>query len=110
MLETFDMPRMANVWMHNGFLQVESEKMSKSLGNFFTIHDLLKDWAGEVLRFNMLRTHYRQPIDWTVRSLEESEKTLDRWYGLAGGGEGASFSPAVAEALLAIYRGLGLRR
>ncbi|AWM87602.1 cysteine--tRNA ligase [Microvirga sp. 17 mud 1-3] len=94
----FDMPRMANVWMHNGFLQVESEKMSKSLGNFLTIHDLLKDWPGEVLRFNMLRTHYRQPIDWTVRGLEESEKTLDRWYGIAQG-EGASFSPAVAEAL-----------
>ena len=78
----FDTPRMANVWMHNGFLQVESEKMSKSLGNFFTIHDLLKDWPGEVLRFNMLRTHYRQPIDWTERGLEESAKTLDRWYGL----------------------------
>ncbi len=78
----FDIARMANVWMHNGFLQVESEKMSKSLGNFFTINDLLKDWPGEVLRFNMLRTHYRQPIDWTERGLEESAKTLDRWYGL----------------------------
>ena len=58
----FDTPRMANVWMHNGFLQVEGEKMSKSLGNFFTINELLEDWPGEVLRFNMLRTHYRQPI------------------------------------------------
>src|SRR5262249_43954756 len=56
---------LANVWMHNGFLQVEGEKMSKSLGNFFTIHDLLKDWPGDVLRFNMLRTQYRQPLDWT---------------------------------------------
>ncbi|MGO4572736.1 cysteine--tRNA ligase [Microvirga sp. 2TAF3] len=95
----FDMPRMANVWMHNGFLQVESEKMSKSLGNFFTIHDLLKDWPGEVLRFNMLRTHYRQPIDWTLRGLEESEKTLDRWYGLAGERQSAAFSAPVDEAL-----------
>lgn len=67
---------MANVWMHNGFLQVEGQKMSKSLGNFVTIADVLKDWPGEVARFNMLRTHYRQPIDWTLKSLQESEKTL----------------------------------
>ena len=66
-------------WLHNGFLQVEGEKMSKSLGNFITIHDLLKEWPGEVVRFNMLRTHYRQPIDWTKTSLEESQATLDRW-------------------------------
>ena len=70
---------MANYWMHNGFLQVEGEKMSKSLGNFFTIRELLADWPGEVLRFNMLRTHYRQPIDWTVKGLEESQKTLHSW-------------------------------
>lgn len=95
----FDMPRMANVWMHNGFLQVESEKMSKSLGNFFTIHDLLQDWPGEVLRFNMLRTHYRQPIDWTVRGLEESEKTLDRWYGMSEDRRTATLSAAVVNAL-----------
>ena len=55
--------------------------MSKSLGNFITIRDVLADWPGEVARFNMLKTHYRQPIDWTVKALEESEKTLDRWYG-----------------------------
>jgi cysteinyl-tRNA synthetase len=74
---------MANYWVHNGFLQVEGEKMSKSLGNFVTIHELLKDWPGEVVRFNMLRTHYRQPIDWTKDGLEESFKTLDEWYALA---------------------------
>ncbi|WP_262271299.1 cysteine--tRNA ligase [Microvirga yunnanensis] len=95
----FDTPRMANVWMHNGFLQVEGEKMSKSLGNFLTINELLRDWPGEVLRFNMLRTHYRQPIDWTVTGLEESEKTLDRWYALAGRGEAAFLSDHVVEAL-----------
>src|SRR6202453_2538127 len=55
---------MANYWMHNGFLQVEGEKMSKSLGNFVTIRELLLDWPGEVLRLQMLMTHYRQPIDW----------------------------------------------
>jgi cysteinyl-tRNA synthetase len=95
----FEIPRMANVWMHNGFLQVEGEKMSKSLGNFFTIHDLLKDWPGEVLRFNMLRTHYRQPIDWTLKGVEESERTLDRWYELAGQGSSARLSDPVLEAL-----------
>ncbi len=75
---------MANVWMHNGFLQVEGDKMSKSLGNFVTIREVLKDWPGEVARLNMLRTHYRQPIDWTVRGLEESTKMLDGWYRAAG--------------------------
>jgi cysteinyl-tRNA synthetase len=80
---------MAKVWMHNGFLQVEGEKMSKSLGNFITIHELLhsdkfggKAWRGETLRLAMLRSHYRQPIDWTAKALEEAEKTLSRWYGL----------------------------
>ena len=68
----FDLKVMANVWMHNGFLQIDGQKMSKSLGNFVTINELLKDWPGEILRFNMLRTHYRQPIDWTVKGLEES--------------------------------------
>jgi cysteinyl-tRNA synthetase len=70
---------MANTWMHNGFLQVEGEKMSKSVGNFVTIHELLADWPGEVVRLNMLRTHYRQPIDWTTKGLEESWKTLAAW-------------------------------
>jgi len=90
---------MANYWMHNGFLQVEGEKMSKSLGNFFTIRELLADWPGEVLRFNMLRTHYRQPIDWTVKGLEESWKTLDDWYALAGEDGGEHVAGAVIEAL-----------
>jgi cysteinyl-tRNA synthetase len=82
----FHEDRMANVWMHNGFLQVESEKMSKSLGNFVTINEMLKNWngvgwPGEALRFNMLKTHYRQPIDWTVGGLDEAHKTLWEWYG-----------------------------
>jgi cysteinyl-tRNA synthetase len=94
----FDVPRMANYWMHNGFLQVEGDKMSKSLGNFTTIADLLQDWPGEVLRFNMLRTHYRQPIDWTLRGLAESEKVLDRWYGYADA-RGEGFGRDVLEAL-----------
>jgi cysteinyl-tRNA synthetase len=80
----FHTPVMANYWMHNGFLQVEGEKMSKSLGNFVTIHELLKDWPGEVVRLAMLQTHYRQPINWTLRSLEISRQILQKWYSIIG--------------------------
>jgi cysteinyl-tRNA synthetase len=73
----FHEARMANVWMHNGFLQVEGDKMSKSTGNFVTIRELLADWPGEVLRLNMLKTHYRSPMDWTRRGIEESVNALD---------------------------------
>ncbi|MBH0239181.1 cysteine--tRNA ligase [Methylobrevis albus] len=90
---------MANVWMHNGFLQVEGEKMSKSLGNFLTIRQLLDDWPGEVLRFNMLRSLYRQPIDFTVKGLEESWRVLDDWYGIAGDVAGDVPATTVVEAL-----------
>jgi cysteinyl-tRNA synthetase len=76
--------RMAHTWMHNGFLQVEGDKMSKSLGNFVTIRELLNDWPGEVLRLNMLKTHYRSPIDWTLKGVEESKKVLDSWYEIVG--------------------------
>ncbi|GGK37233.1 cysteine--tRNA ligase [Salinarimonas ramus] len=96
----FEIPRMANVWMHNGFLQVEGEKMSKSLGNFVTIADVLKDWPGEVARLAMLKTHYRQPIDWTFRGLEEAERNLTRWYADLGDADaGADADPAVLAAL-----------
>jgi cysteinyl-tRNA synthetase len=78
----FHTPVMANFWMHNGFLQVEGEKMAKSLGNFITIRELLNDWPGEVLRLTMLQTHYRQPINWTMNGLVEAQKTLDHWYAL----------------------------
>ena len=72
---------MANCWMHNGFLQVEGQKMSKSLGNFVTIADELEKFNGHgsVLRLTMLKSHYRQPIDWTARSLLESFKVIRRW-------------------------------
>jgi cysteinyl-tRNA synthetase len=70
-------PVMARFWMHNGFLQVEGEKMSKSLGNFITIHQLLDDgWDGRVIRFLMLKTHYRQPINWTRAGLMEAALEL----------------------------------
>jgi cysteinyl-tRNA synthetase len=90
---------MANYWMHNGFLQVEGEKMSKSLGNFVTIRELLADWPGEVLRLNMLKTHYRSPIDWTLKGLEESAKTLDDWYWVAADLKEGRPSDAVIHAL-----------
>jgi cysteinyl-tRNA synthetase len=80
----FHTPAMANFWVHNGFLQVEGEKMAKSAGNFVTIRDLLKDWPGEAIRLNMLKTHYRQPIDWTVKSLDESSRILERLYRAVG--------------------------
>ncbi|NGO63215.1 cysteine--tRNA ligase [Rhizobium daejeonense] len=77
---------MANVWMHNGFVQVEGRKMSKSEGNFVTIHELLatekfggRKWPGEVLRLAMLMTHYREPIDFSVKRLEEAERLLAKW-------------------------------
>ncbi|MCB1522708.1 MAG: cysteine--tRNA ligase [Rhodoblastus sp.] len=100
----FDTPVMANVWMHNGFLQVEGEKMSKSAGNFVTIHELLHSekfggqlWSGPVLRLAMLRTHYRQPIDFTSKALEDARKKLDAWMRaarLALDGEPAAPEPS----------------
>jgi cysteinyl-tRNA synthetase len=73
--------------------------MSKSLGNFFTIRELLADWPGEVLRLNMLKTHYRSPLDWTLKGAEESAKTLDDWYAAAADAEPGQPSTSVIEAL-----------
>ena len=71
---------MARYWLHNEMLQVEGKKMSKSLGNFFTVRDLLDQGVpGEVIRFVMLSTHYRKPMDWTEKKREEAEKTLREW-------------------------------
>ncbi|HRO51198.1 MAG TPA: cysteine--tRNA ligase [Hyphomicrobium sp.] len=89
-------PVMAKVWMHNGFLQVEGEKMSKSLGNFITIHELLEtkkfganQWHGRVIRLAMLGTHYRQPIDWTAERLLQARATLLDFADLLAGVEAA---------------------
>ncbi|WP_240232961.1 cysteine--tRNA ligase [Devosia lacusdianchii] len=85
---------MANIWMHNGFLQVEGQKMSKSLGNFVTINDLLETgamgghaWHGDVLRLAMLMTHYREPIDFSLKRLDEAEAKLRDWQRAARGAE-----------------------
>ncbi len=76
---------MANVWMHNGFLQVEGEKMSKSLGNFVTIREVLNDWPGDVARLAMLTTQYRQPMNWTVKGLAGSREGAGRLLRCCGG-------------------------
>jgi len=72
---------LARFWLHNGFLDMGKEKMSKSLGNVKLVHDLLKDWQGEVLRYALLTAHYRAPLNWTTDLLERSRTTLSRYYG-----------------------------
>jgi cysteinyl-tRNA synthetase len=96
--------RMANFWMHNGFLQVEGQKMSKSLGNFLTINELLTGWRdfrwpGAVLKYAMLMTHYRQPIDWTSRKLEEAAIELFEFKHVALQLPDVKPSSAIIEAL-----------
>ncbi|WP_289296805.1 cysteine--tRNA ligase [uncultured Reyranella sp.] len=76
---------MAKYWMHNGFLNISGEKMSKSLGNFFTVHELLDQYPGEVIRLLLLSAQYRQPLDFTQEGLAQAKGTLDRWYGLLRG-------------------------
>ncbi len=71
---------LARYWMHNGFLRMGADKMSKSLGNIVLAHDLLKDWHGEVIRWALLSAHYRQPLEWTEELLKQSKKQLDRFY------------------------------
>ncbi|MGN6769144.1 MAG: cysteine--tRNA ligase [Rhizobiaceae bacterium] len=103
-------PMMANYWLHNGFLQVEGRKMAKSEGNFVTIHELLRTekfggrkWPGEVLRLAMLMTHYREPIDFSVRKLEEAENVLTKLRrkanNAAAGIVGSSFIDALSDDL-----------
>ena len=72
----------ARYWMHNGFVTVNRRKMSKSLGNTLTVHELLKRERGEVLRYQLLSAHYRQPLDWSDAALSQSQRTLDRMYAV----------------------------
>jgi len=95
----FGSDRVAEVWMHNGFLQVEGEKMSKSLGNFITIRELLDDWPGPALRLTMLQTHYRQPINWTLAGVEASVATLAEWFDACAGVEPGDPPGEVVDAL-----------
>ena len=74
--------KFANYWLHNGFVNVEGNKMSKSDGNFVTVNQLKQKYQGEVIRLAMISTHYRQPLNWTENNLTECKKTLDKWYQL----------------------------
>lgn len=88
-----------NTWMHAGAVRVDEEKMSKSLGNFFTVRDLLDQGIpGEVIRLVMLSTHYGKPMDWTAKKRDEAEGTLRRWFGIL---HGHGFNPKLVEALKA---------
>ncbi|MEJ2602426.1 MAG: cysteine--tRNA ligase [Gammaproteobacteria bacterium] len=87
--------RFARYWVHNGFLNVEHEKMSKSLGNVLLVRDLLERWPGEAVRLALLSAHYRQPLDWTEELITESRRKLDRLYGAL---RNAAPAPADVEA------------
>jgi cysteinyl-tRNA synthetase len=86
----------AKYWMHNGYLMAEGEKMSKSLSNFYTIHELLQEFPGEAIRLVLLQTHYRQPLDFTKDGLAQAKRTLDRFYGALR--QVADIAPAKTEA------------
>jgi len=91
----------ARYWVHNGFLSLDSTKMSKSLGNVLLVHDMIRDIPGEVIRLALLSAHYRQPLDWSEETLESAKRMLDRFYGALRGVSVAESEPpdAVVEAL-----------
>jgi cysteinyl-tRNA synthetase len=98
-------PALASYWVHNGFLDMAGEKMSKSLGNVLLVHDLVKKVPGEALRWALLSANYRQPLDWTGELVEQSRRSLDRLYGALRRAKGpaaaeAAPPPALLEALL----------
>ena len=108
---------MANYWLHNGFLQVEGQKMSKSLGNFITIHELLetekfggRTWPGEVLRLAMLMTQYREPIDFSLKRLEEAENKLRDWQRAAADATKGAVTPPAEPVIEALCDDLSFHR
>ncbi len=87
----------ARYWLHNGFVTVDGEKMSKSLGNFFTVRQLLDEgWPGEAIRLTLLSAHYRQPLDFTRSALAQARTTLERWYGALRAAPGKEGDAAAA--------------
>ena len=74
--------KFANYWVHNGFVTMNKEKMSKSLGNITTIEDATKKYSGQVVRLSLLSAQYKQPLDWNNELLMEQSKTLDKWYSM----------------------------
>jgi len=91
----------AKYWMHNGYLMSEGEKMSKSLGNFYTVHELLEEFPGEAIRLVLLQTHYRQPLDFTRAGIAEARRTLDRWYRIAAEAPAAAGAGEVPASVIA---------
>lgn len=96
-----DGANLANYWMHNGYLTVNGEKMSKSLGNFITVHELLEEFSGkgEAVRMALLTSHYRQPADFSREAIKQAQKQLDRWYRVIEGVEATEVADTVLEAL-----------
>lgn len=98
-----DTPALARYWMHNGYLTIHGDKMSKSLGNFFTVRDILTHYQGEVIRFALMSTHYRQPMDWAQATLEQAKHGVDRLYTALKScspiNEKAEINPSFMEAL-----------
>ncbi|MCC3859652.1 cysteine--tRNA ligase [Pseudemcibacter aquimaris] len=92
---------LANYWMHNGYLTVDGEKMSKSLGNFITVHELLEEFPGkgEAVRMALLTSHYRQPADFSRDAINQAKKQLDRWYRAVEGVKATEPAEAVLEAM-----------
>jgi cysteinyl-tRNA synthetase len=98
---------LARYWVHNGYLMAEGEKMSKSLGNFYTVHDLLRQFPGEAIRLVLLQTHYRQPLDFTSEGLAEAKRILDRFYiALRAAGETAPAGTADEDAIADVVKAL----
>ena len=97
----FGTAAMANLWLHNGFVTVEGEKMSKSLGNFYTVHDLLPEWPGEAIRYQLLAGHYRAPLDFSRDGLKEAKAALDRLYQALRGVASVAADPVAPEPVLA---------
>ena len=87
----------ARYWLHNGFLSIDKEKMSKSLGNVLLVHELIKNIPGEVMRLALLSAHYRQPLDWSDETIDSARKMLDRLYGAIRGVEVGAAARAAAE-------------
>lgn len=94
---------LARVWMHNGFVNMNAEKMSKSLGNVVLARDLLEEWPGEAMRYLLLSAHYRQPLDWTNEALARAKSTLDRLYRSLEGVDTAEAAQPDEQVLTALY-------
>lgn len=97
----FPNSKFARYWVHNGFVTVSGEKMSKSLGNIVKVRDLLQNgMKGEVIRYTFLKTHYRKPLDWTDQTLFESKEALDRFYGILSNTPEVKQDASVAESII----------